>query len=133
MRRILVAAFGAVVLTGNSVAWAHHGYAAFFSPMDRTVAIEGDLESLQYANPHVVMQIRAADSTLYRVTWQASRWVERQAGVTKSTFKVGDHLLITAAPSHDPASHDLTQVREVRRPRDGWAWRSTAPFRPPST
>ena len=132
MKRILVAALGTVVLAGNSVAWAHHGYATFFNPTERTVAIEGDLENLLYSNPHVVMKIRAADSTVYTVTWQASRWVERQASVTKTTFKVGDHLLITAAPSHDPASHELTQVQEVRRPRDGWMWRSTAPFRPPS-
>jgi hypothetical protein len=133
MKRIVSAALGMVMLAGNSVAWAHHGYATFFSPMDRTVAIEGDLENLLYANPHVVMKIRAADSTVYTVTWQASRWVQRQAGVTKTTFQVGDHLFIIAAPSHDPASHEVTQVREVRRPRDGWMWRSTAAFRPPST
>ena len=133
MKRILVAALSAIVLAGNSVAWAHHGYATFFNPADRTVAIEGDLENLLYANPHVVMKIRAADSTIYSVTWQASRWVARNAGVTKSTFKVGDHLIITAAPSRDPASREVTQLREVRRPRDGWMWRSTSPFRPPSS
>jgi hypothetical protein len=132
MKRILVAVLGAIVLAGTSVVWAHHGYATFFKPTDRTVAIEGDLENLLYANPHVVMEIRAADSTIYTVTWQASRWVERNAGVTRTTFKVGDHLIITAAPSRDPASHEVTQVREVRRPRDGWMWRSTTPFRPPS-
>ncbi len=101
------------------------------SPTERTVAIEGDLENLLYSNPHVVMKIRAADRTVYTVTWQASRWVARNARVTKSTFKVGDHLLITAAPAHDSASHELTQVREIRRPRDGWMWRGTSLHRLP--
>ena len=63
MKRILAAALGTAILAGNSVAWAHHGYATFFSPMDRTVAIEGDLESLLYANPHVVMKIRSVQQT----------------------------------------------------------------------
>jgi hypothetical protein len=59
-------------------------------------------------------------------------WVERQAGVTKSTFARGDRLVVVGAPSRDPASHDVTQVREVRQPRDGWTWRSNSPFVRPS-
>jgi hypothetical protein len=77
------------------------------------------------------MRIRAADSDTYTVTWQAARWVESVAGVTKTTFSVGDHVLITASPSRDPASHELVSVREIHRPSDGWRWRramlSTAP------
>lgn len=94
MRRIVFAAVGVLILAGSS-ARAHHGYATFFDPRDRPVAIEGDLENLLYANPHVVMKIRAADSTVYTVTWQAAMWAERNAGVTKSTFKVGDRLIVT--------------------------------------
>ena len=122
---------GALVLASATVR-AHHGYGGFFDPKDRTVAVEGDLESLVYGNPHLVMTIRGADSSLYTVTWQAASWVERQAGVTKSTFHVGDHLVIVGAPSHDSTSHEVTRVREVRRPGDGWSWRSKEPFAPPS-
>jgi hypothetical protein len=132
MRRTTLAIVGAIVLVGSS-AQAHHGYAAFFNPTERTVAVEGDLESLLYANPHVVMQIRAADYTLYKVSWQAPGWVERAAGVTKSTFKIGDHLIVIGAPSRDPSSREVTLLREVRRPRDGWNWRSNALFAKPST
>ena len=46
--------------------------------------------------------------------------------------KIGDHLMVIGAPSRDPASHDVTLVREVQRPRDGWSWRSNAPFVQPS-
>jgi hypothetical protein len=104
---------------------AHHGYAGFFR--DRTVVIEGNLESLHYANPHVVMRIRTADDTVYTVTWQAATWVERVAGVTPTTFAAGDHLVISAAPPRDPASHELAMVREVRRPSDGWQWHRQEP------
>jgi hypothetical protein len=129
MKYTVVAAFGALVLA-NTVVQAHHGYADFF--LDRTVAVEGNLEDLQYGNPHVVMKIRAADSTLYTVTWQGRGWVEAYAGVRKTTFTVGDHLIISAAPPRDPASHELASVREVRRPHDGWHWRRQSPFPPPA-
>jgi hypothetical protein len=131
MRRMIFAVLGILVLAAGS-ARAHHGYAAFFKPTERTVVVEGDLEGLLYANPHVVMTIRAADATVYQVTWQSAAWVERNARVTRTTFKSGDHLIITAVPSRDPASHEVTLVREVRRPRDGWRWRSNALFAEPS-
>jgi hypothetical protein len=128
MKHTLFAALGAVALASAPV-HAHHGYADYF--LDRTVAVEGTLEDLQYGNPHVVMKIRAANSTLYTVSWQARWWVEANAGVRKTTFAVGDHLIISAAPPRDPASHDLASVREIRRPRDGWDWKRQAPFPAP--
>ena len=131
MGRTLLAVVGAAVLA-SSTAQAHHGYASFFDPKERTVAIEGDVDSVHYANPHVVMKIRTADSRVYTVTWQASSWLERYAGVTKSTLHVGDHLIIIGGPSRDPAVREVTRVREVRRPSDGWNWRSTTPFAQPS-
>jgi hypothetical protein len=126
-----VFALAVVILVGGSV-HAHHGYAAFFSPTERTILVEGELEHVLYANPHVVMKIRAADATVYTILWQSRGWVERAANVTKTTFKLGDHLAVIGTPARDPASREVTQVREVRRPRDGWHWRSTAPFVPPA-
>ena len=119
-------------LAGSVSTSAHHSYAGFFDPKERTVAVEGQLESILYANPHVVMKIRAADSRVYTITWQARTWVERQAGVTKSTFQVGDHLIVVGSPSRDASSREVTRVREVRRPADQWIWRSTTEFAKPS-
>jgi Family of unknown function (DUF6152) len=128
MKHTVLAILGALVLASHA-AQAHHGYAGFF--LDRTVVVEGDIEDLLYANPHVVMKIRAADSTLYTVAWQGRWWVEAYAGVKKTTFTVGDQVIMSAAPSRDPASHELAVVREVRRPRDGWHWKTQSPFPPP--
>ena len=111
---------------------AHHSYSGFYTPQEKTVAIEGDLESILYANPHVVMKIRDAHNTVYTVTWQAATWVERRSGVTKSTFAAGDHLIIIGAPSRTPGSTDVTQVRDVRRPRDNWHWTDGSAFAAPS-
>jgi len=125
--------FVAGALVAASVtASAHHGYSGFFDPKEKTVAVEGDLESLVYGNPHVVMKIRAADSTLYTATWQSAYWVERQAGVSRSTFHAGDHLIVVGVPSRDPVSREVTRLREVQRPRDGWAWRYRGEYAKPS-
>jgi Family of unknown function (DUF6152) len=134
MRRDVLgaAAVALVMLGGGLTARAHHSYAGFFDPRERTVAIEGRLESILYANPHVVMKIRSADSAVYTVTWQARTWVERQAGITQSTLQIGDHLVVIGSPSRDSSSREVTQVREVRRPSDQWLWRSTAEFARPS-
>jgi len=123
MRRAVLAVV-AIVLASRSVG-AHHGYANFF--LDQRVSIEGNIEALQYANPHVVMKIRTADSTVYSATWQSAVWLKRVAGVTGTTFAVGDHVVITGCPPRDPTSHELASLREVSRPRDGWSWHSQRP------
>ena len=121
------------LLTAVAPMSAHHGYGGFFRPEERTVAIEGDVQSLTYANPHVVFTIQKNDGSIYTVSWQSPWWVERYAGANKDTFHVGDHLIVVGAPSRDPASHEVTLLRQVERPRDHWMWRSTAPFAKPST
>ncbi len=132
MARVPAATVAVVMLMAGSSLGAHHGYAGFFSPDERTVAIEGDVESVVYANPHVVIRLRAANATVYTVTWQSASWFARNASVTQSTLKIGDHLIVIGAPSRDSASHEVTMVREVRRARDQWIWRSKAPFTQPS-
>jgi hypothetical protein len=131
MRYAALCVVGTLV-AGTASLQAHHGYAGFFDPQQRTVSIEGDLENITYGNPHVVMTVRTADSTLYTVTWQSAYWVARRAGVTKSTFHAGDHLIIIGAPPRDSAAHEVTRVRELQRPRDGWLWRDRGEFARPS-
>jgi hypothetical protein len=128
--RLTLLAIGVLFLARPSLD-AHHSYAGFYPPTERTVQIEGDLESIRYANPHVVMKIRDAHATVYTVTWQAATWVEKH-GVTKNTFAVGDHLVIIGAPSRDASSTDVTQVRDVRRPSDNWHWTDGSQFAKPS-
>ena len=119
MRRTLPAVMVILVLAGIS-ARAHHGHADFL--LGQQVTVEGQLEELSYANPHVVLKIRTAEGVLYSAEWQAASWLQYHAHVTLTTLRVGDHLIVSGAPSRDPASHDLVRLREVRRPRDGWTY-----------
>jgi len=120
MTRTLWAVVGILVLVGSSVALAHHSYGSFF--LDQTASVEGDIYQLRFANPHVVLQIRTADSSIYTATWGPVYQVER-AGVTRTTLKIGDHVVLSGAPPRDPAAHELMPVWEIRRPSDGWIWK----------
>jgi hypothetical protein len=111
----------ALLLLSAGSASAHHAYAAYVT--EHRITIEGDLEAIRLSNPHVLLQIRTADSTLYTCIWQSANWVGSQAGVTAATFNVGDHLVVNGAPARDPSRKELASLREVRRPSDGWVWR----------
>jgi hypothetical protein len=130
MRRVVLMLTTAVMMAGGLL-HAHHGYGAFFDPSERTVAIEGDIERIAFGNPHVVMQIRTADATVYTAVWQSAMWVEHNAGATRSTFHAGDHVVVIGAPARDPQVHEITRISEVRRPSDHWVWRTDMPFAAP--
>ena len=118
MKRTALAVVGVIVLAGGS-ARAHHGYADFY--LNQTVSVEGDIEDIRFVNPHVVLKVRAANSTVYTATWQGPYRLARK-GVTSTTLKVGDHIVVSGCPPRDPTSHELMPLRAVRRPRDGWSW-----------
>ena len=126
MGRTALAVVGVMVLAG-SAARAHHGYADFY--LDQTVSVEGAIEDIRFVNPHVVLKVRAADSTVYTATWRGPYQLARQ-GVTVTTLKVGDHIVVSGCPPRDPTSHELMPLRAVRRPRDGWIWQGQTSTRP---
>jgi len=69
MRRSFLALVGVVLLAGSAAVGAHHSYANF---SDKITSIEGTLEKVMFANPHVVLTIRtkvyrAAIATALRV------------------------------------------------------------------
>ena len=142
MRRTAVVIVGILVLSGGAIR-AHHGYANFF--MDRTVSVEGELQSIRWANPHVVLELRAADSTIYTALFhQGASWFDNRQAVfasgraasddarnnyfplTRQSLKAGDHVIVLASPPRDPSAHELVSIKEVRRPRDGWSWKRSA-------
>ena len=116
-RNVAIACAAMVVLTAATLG-AHHSYAAF--DREHPVAVEGDIDSLLFANPHVVVGLRTADGS-YKVEWGALNQMVRW-NITKDTLHVGDHVIVTAAPTHDPADRRLSVVSEIRRPLDGWRW-----------
>ena len=119
MRRSFPAIIGILVLAGIP-ARAHHGHPDFL--LGQTVTVEGTLEELRYANPHVLLKIRTGEGVVYSAEWQAASWLQFHAHVTLTTLRVGDQLVVSGAPSRDPASSELVRLTQVRRVRDGWTY-----------
>jgi Family of unknown function (DUF6152) len=116
-----LAAVLVATLIAPAVASAHHGYDDFYK--DRRVTVEGVLEDIVYANPHVTMKLRTDAGDLYTALWEATNSVQRRGG-TPTTFKAGDRVRVVGCPPRDPASRDIALLREVTRMSDGWTWRT---------
>jgi hypothetical protein len=117
MRAVFVAL---AVLAGAASTSAHHSYAQF--DQDRTVSVEGTIQSVLYANPHVVLTVQTKDNVVYTATWRAAMQLNRQ-GVDRAHLKAGDTIAISGNPARDAAVHELSRISVVRRPSDGWVWR----------
>ena len=115
MSRQLFALFVAAMLIEGALS-AHHSYAAY--DREHLVSVEGDIEKVIYANPHVVVTLRTNDAQ-YTVEWgnlfQLAYW-----HITKGELKPGDHVVITGRAFRDPNVHTLSLLTDIRRPADDW-------------
>jgi thiamine monophosphate kinase len=63
---------------------------------------------------------------------QPERWIVecrgaahlRQQGVTETTLRPGQRVIVTGSPGRVSADHRL-RLRAIVRPQDGWRWRDT--------
>jgi hypothetical protein len=119
---------GLLAFTAGGSAGAHHSYAQF----DRcqSVSIEGEIERVSWANPHVVITLRADDSQTYRIEWFDLQGLAR-AGIATGTLQPGDRVVVTGSESRDTERKIVTLLTEVRRAGDGWSWSRPFPVNPP--
>ena len=104
-------------------AYAHHSQAAQYDT-GKQVKIEGTLVQFQFRNPHTFVHIEAPDETgqvqRWSIEWGGSGQLTGQ-GVTRTTLKYGDVVVITANPSRTPNDHKLHMLT-LRRNSDGFGW-----------
>src|SRR5262245_4005935 len=128
MKRTSLAAAALVAIGLAAVARvsAHHSFAATYFE-DKTTKIEGDLVQFQFRNPHSYVHLEAADAEgvtqRWTIEWGSGMQLSTQ-GLTPTTFKVGDHVIVTGAPGRDPEDHRL-RMRSIERPKDGFKWNGT--------
>ena len=111
-----------VLLAGVS-AYAHHSQAAQYDT-SKEVRIEGTLVQFQFRNPHTFIQVEAPDEQGDKVRWSIEWGGVGQLngqGVTRTTLKYGDPVIITANPSRTPNDHKLHMLT-LKRTSDGFGW-----------
>jgi hypothetical protein len=116
------AVFAATFALGQ--ARAHHSYAAF----DRCtpLSLEGEIDSVDWVNPHIRIHLRTKDVPSYFVEWFSLIQLE-QAGIAAETLKRGDRVVVTGNPMRDESKKVLSLLTEIRRPSDGWSWMRPTP------
>jgi hypothetical protein len=132
MTRVALAFLIAAVLAGTAVE-AHHSHADF--ALDRNVTVSGTIESVHFQNPHVLLIVRTTGSTFYTAEWQSAGWLQAHpelvgpgaAPVSSTTLKPGDRVVIVGSPAREDTLRTVVNLKEVRRPSDGWVWTCRQP------
>jgi len=112
-----------VVLLSGVSAYAHHSQAAQYDT-SKEVKIQGTLVQFQFRNPHTFIQVEAPDESGNMVRWSIEWGGVGQLngqGVTRTTLKYGDPVIITANPSRTPNDHKLHMLT-LKRTSDGFGW-----------
>ena len=122
MTRRAIAIVAGLFLFGVS-AYAHHSQAAQYDT-SKEVKIQGTLVQFQFRNPHTFIQVEAPDESGAMVRWSIEWGGVGQLngqGVTRTTLKYGDPVIISANPSRTPNDHKLHMLT-LKRTSDGFGW-----------
>jgi hypothetical protein len=114
-------------------ALGHHSLAGTYS-LDRHATIQGSLVEFTMRNPHSFLVVEVKDDSgrvqRWGIEWSGTSALQR-TGVTSTTLRIGDPVVITGAPSKDAAETKLLMQRIVRS-SDQWAWEGQV-GNPPAT
>ena len=127
----------AIVVAGSLPAGAHHSHPIFYDSCT-SLTIEGEVESVQWKNPHVLIDLIANDGKAYRAEWTSAGILER---TSIEPPKAGDRVVVRGNPMRDEASiharfpsltlgprdKPVVDLIQIRRASDGWNWARAEP------
>ena len=103
--------------------FGHHSFQATYD-MDTMIEIRGKLIQMNFRNPHSSVMIMAPDEDgnmqRWGVEWGGASLLQRQ-GLTRTSFKPGDEVIITGQPSRDRSDFRM-RMESILRPSDGFGW-----------
>jgi hypothetical protein len=117
--RLLIVAVALSALA--AAADAHHSIAGMYD-QGRRVTLDGVISQFQFVNPHpfVIVDVATNGSTQ---SWKAeldNRWELVEVGLTPTTFKAGDRVVVSGSPGRDRTP--LLYVWRLERPADGFLY-----------
>ena len=107
----------ALGLAITSAATAHHP-----PRMERckSFTFSGEIERVEWRNPHVELIIRADDGVSHRITWLNMYQLGRD-GIGADTLRMGDRVVVTAGTREDVVEQPML-LSDIHRASDGWEW-----------
>jgi len=83
--------------------------------------IEGDVQRVDWRNPHVNLSIKTGDGVSYDLIWRSIQQLTL-AGVQKDAVRVGDHLVVTGSKQSEDGDHVSLLLSELHKAGDGVQW-----------
>ena len=117
MKRWILAGLLATTLSGGMIT-AHHSLTGVYDN-SREVTLEGTVTRFEFVNPHPFVTIsveRGEEKQLWRLEMD-NRSELSQIGITASTLKTGDRVVVVGSPGRSQA-HSM-YLRRLDRPADG--------------
>ena len=125
---VLVSVSALILLTlGGGLTFAHHSASATYIH-GKSVKIEGTLKEFLWRNPHSFMKVQAPDEKGEMQIWVVEGAAPTQLaeqGLTTSSLRPGDHVIVTGLPGRLAEDHRLL-LASVERPSDGFKWQGPA-------
>ncbi len=123
-RAFVVVSLAAVALwIGSGPTFAHHSVSATYL-VGKSVRIEGTLKEFLWRNPHSFMRVEAADDKGEKHIWVIEGAAPQQlteSGLSQSTLRPGDRVIITGIPGRIAEDHKML-LHTIERPADGFKW-----------
>ncbi|HEY5569468.1 MAG TPA: DUF6152 family protein [Gammaproteobacteria bacterium] len=102
---------------------AHHSFSATYQE-GKVVEIRGQIVQFLFRNPHSYVHVMVPDENgemqRWAVEWGGAGQLGEQ-GMTRSTLRIGDEVVITGAPSRNTEQRHL-RMNTLLRPSDGFSW-----------
>ena len=121
MKLRLTLAVGACVWSIS--AYAHHSFPATYRS-DQEVILEGELVAFMYRNPHSLVHLKVTDeggeTKRWAIEWASPSFLGGR-GITRTTFKPGDRVIVTGNPGRNPEDYRARLTR-IERLSDGLTW-----------
>ncbi|HKC55144.1 MAG TPA: DUF6152 family protein [Vicinamibacterales bacterium] len=108
-----------IALACCAAAEAHHSIAGMYD-QGRRVTLDGVIAQFQFVNPHPFVMVDVRDAGGAAQSWKAeldNRWELLDIGLTATTFKAGDRVIVSGSPGRDRTL--LMYVWRLERPADG--------------
>ena len=106
---------------------AHHSATATYIH-GQVVKIEGTLKEFIWRNPHSFMKVETTDAKGEKLLWTIEGAAPQQlteGGLTASTLRAGDKVIVTGYPGRIAEDHRLL-LQVLERPSDGFKYQGPA-------
>jgi hypothetical protein len=122
-RLLILLSIVAFLTLGSGQTFAHHSATSVYD-QSKSAKIEGTVKEFLWRNPHSFIKVEAPDEKGEIQVWVIEGAAPTQlseSGMTRSTLRPGDHVIVRGRPGRVAEDHRML-LESIERPSDGWKW-----------